>query len=92
MARTTTIRRLPPRPRYETDPILSWEELPVICTCADVAHLLFCTVEQVQRMAARGDLPAFRLGKEWRLRKEDVLAYIEAQVTGGGGESDGSAE
>lgn len=84
MARAMNIRRLPPRPRYETEPILSWEELPVICTCADVAHLLCCTVEQVQRMASRGVLPAFRLGKEWRLRKEDVRAYIEAQIAGGG--------
>lgn len=72
--------RVPHRPVYEAEPILSWDELPVICTCADVAQLLCCTQEKVQRMAAGGVLPAFRLGQEWRMRKEDVLAYIEAQI------------
>lgn len=82
MARTVTVRRLPPRPVRETEPLLSWDELPVLCTCGDVAHLLHCTVEKVQRMAQKGDIPAFRLGREWRLRKEDVMSYVEVQITG----------
>lgn len=80
MARALTVRR----PVRETGPVQSWAELPVICTCADVAHLFHCTVEKVQKMAASGELPAFRLGPEWRLRKEDLQAYIEKQITGKG--------
>ncbi len=74
--------RVAHRPVREPEPVLSWDQVPVICTCADVAKLFHCTVEKVQRMAQAGDIPAFRLGQEWRLRKEDVMAYIEGQIMG----------
>lgn len=66
-----------PRPIRGVQLVLSWEEVPVVCTCADVARALQCTPEKIQRMAAAGDIPAFRLGPEWRFRKEDLQTYIQ---------------
>ena len=69
-----------PRPVYPVQAVTSWDDLPVICTCPDVARLFSCTPEKIQRMAAKSELPAFRLGPEWRFRREDISAYIENQV------------
>ncbi len=78
MSKTGSLHR--PRPVLPVPPVLSWDELPVICTCADVARTLQCTPEKVQRMAAGGEIQAFRLGPEWRIRKEDLLAYIRGPI------------
>ena len=80
MSRSKTVHI--PRPVYPVQPVNSWDDLPVICTCADVGRLFKCTPEKVQRMAANQELPAFRLGPEWRFRREDISAYIENQVRG----------
>lgn len=80
MSRSRTLHI--PRPVHPVPPIRSWDDLPVICTCANVGQLFHCTPEKVQRMAASKELPAFRLGPEWRFRREDIIAYIENQVRG----------
>lgn len=72
-----------PRPVYPVQQVNSWDDLPVICTSADVGRLLSCTPEKVQRMAASGELPAFKLGPEWRFCREDIRGYIETQLRGG---------
>lgn len=71
-----------PRPVHPVQQINSWDDLPVICTSADVGRLLHCSPEKVQKMAASGELPAFRLGPEWRFRREDLSNYVAAQVRG----------
>jgi excisionase family DNA binding protein len=35
----------------------------------------------VQRMARRGDLPAYRIGKYWRYRASELDAWIQLQST-----------
>lgn len=82
MARTRGRPRILHRPVYEPEPLMSWEELPVICNCGDLARLFKCTAEKIQRMAKGGELPAFRVGPEWRFRKEDIAAYVTRQVMG----------
>ena len=69
-----------PRPVHPVPPVLSWGEIPVVCTCADVARALQCSPEKVQRMAAAGEIAAFRLGPEWRFRREDLLAYVQGAI------------
>lgn len=39
MARTRGRPRILHRPVYEPEPLMSWEELPVICNCGDLARL-----------------------------------------------------
>lgn len=72
-----------PRPVYPVQQVNSRDDVPMICTCADVGRLFQCSPEKVQRMAAAGTLPAFRLGPEWRFRRDDIFAYIEQQIRGG---------
>ena len=43
-----------------------------------VAWMLNMKADTVRRIAARGDLPAIKVGDAWRIRA-DVIAWLEAQ-------------
>jgi len=56
-----------------------------LLTIGEVAELLQVPVSWVyERTRRRGieRIPGFRLGKYWRLREADVLAWIEKQRVG----------
>ena len=58
----------------------------VLLTVEEVAHILQVPTSWVygrtrQRVVNR--LPGFRLGKYWRFREADVLAWLERQRSGG---------
>jgi len=57
-----------------------------LLTVEEVAELLQVPVSWVYERTRRRNLdriPGFRLGKYWRFRSEDVLAWIERQQAGG---------
>lgn len=41
------------------------------------ADLLGAHVETIRRMARRGDIPAFKVGKDWRFRRTALLTWSE---------------
>lgn len=51
----------------------------ILLTREEVAELLGVTPRWVQRALYRGYFPFIRVGKLVRVRRSDVLAYIEAQ-------------
>lgn|GEM_PF-3257209 len=58
----------------------------VLLTVEDVAKLLRVPeswVYERTRMRSADRIPGFRLGKYWRFREADVLAWIERQRVGG---------
>jgi len=46
-------------------------------TVAEVAELLGFNQQVVQRKLAAGDLPGYRLGKEWRVERSQLLTWLE---------------
>lgn len=53
------------------------DALPAILTPAEAAALLRVSETTVKDWARGGDLPgAFKLGKEWRIERDALLAYI----------------
>jgi excisionase family DNA binding protein len=46
----------------------------------DVAEIFKCSREKIKRMARRGELPAFKFGKHWYLRKDDLEQYLSGRV------------
>ena len=46
----------------------------------DVAEIFQCSREKIQRMARRGELPAFKFGKHWYLRKDDLERFLSGRV------------
>jgi len=51
-----------------------------IMTRAEVAQLLRCSEPHVTALVERDGLPAFRLGKLWRFRRSEVLAWCERRT------------
>ncbi len=48
----------------------------VIMTVQELAHYLRLSRAKVYRMAKMGRVPAFRIGKSWRFRKEAIDDWI----------------
>ncbi|MHB8464398.1 MAG: helix-turn-helix domain-containing protein [Acidimicrobiales bacterium] len=53
-------------------------------TVGEVADQLRVSNMTVYRLISAGDLPAVRVGKSYRLREEDVDAYLAARYTQAG--------
>ena len=54
-------------------------DTPHMLNAQQAAHLLGAHVETVRRMARRRDLPAFKVGKDWRFNKSALLTWSKAQ-------------
>lgn len=50
-------------------------------TVAEVAGHMRVSNMTVYRLIKSGDIPAIRVGKNYRIRGTDLLAYLEASVT-----------
>ena len=53
-----------------------------IMTRSEVAQLLRCSEPHVVALIEREGLPAFRLGKLWRFRRSEVLAWCQRRENG----------
>lgn len=50
-----------------------------ILTIREVADLLKLHPKTVNKFAISGKLPAYRIGRQWRFRKSEVLKALEKQ-------------
>jgi len=53
-----------------------------IMTRTEVAALLRCSEPHVVALVEREQLPGFRLGRPWRFRRSEVLAWCERRING----------
>ena len=58
-----------------------------IYTIREVADWLKVTDQSVRRWIKSGQLPAAKLGHDWRVLESDVVRFIEKRRTGSGGEA-----
>ena len=49
----------------------------------DLAEIFKCSREKIKRMARRGNLPAFKFGKHWYVRQDDLEHFLANQVQSG---------
>jgi len=50
-----------------------------VLTTIEAAGFLRAHVETIRRLATRGEIPSFKLGKDWRFRKEALIRWSESQ-------------
>lgn len=63
-----------------------------ILTIKEVAALLRLAEKTVYAMAAAGEIPAFKIRGQWRLKRAELDRWMDAQPRGGeagGGNDDG---
>ena len=46
----------------------------------EAAKMLGVTARTVTRLAERGEIPGFRVGRLWKFRRSDIQKYIERQI------------
>ena len=49
-----------------------------VLNAREAAQLLGAHVETIRRMARRGAIPAYKIGKDWRFRKKRLLLWAES--------------
>jgi excisionase family DNA binding protein len=54
-----------------------FEEMPDMMTIAEVAKYLKLHELTVRRLAREGELPAFKVGRQWRIKHELLESWIE---------------
>ena len=56
------------------------DALPLtLYTSAEVAEILRMNHQVVQRKLQAGEIPAYRIGKEWRVERAQLLEWLEAR-------------
>ena len=57
---------------------MTYNELTVY-TVKEAAEILKTTRQQIRKMIAAEELPAIKVGREWRLSSEDLQAFISSE-------------
>lgn len=60
-------------------------EQPEFLTPQEVAELLRVSVYTVRRWIKEGDLPAYKVGRSWRIDQEELERWLDAQRQGSSG-------
>ncbi|MGG1518723.1 helix-turn-helix domain-containing protein [Paenibacillus oryzisoli] len=58
------------------------EELPQNLTVNETAKFLRISKPTVDRLISKGSLPSFTIGSRRRVRREDLIAYVDSLVRG----------
>ncbi len=59
-----------------------------VLTIPDVASLLKVTEKTVYSLVRKGDLPAFKVGGQWRFRRTAIDSWIEVKTNAAGVQPD----
>jgi excisionase family DNA binding protein len=55
------------------------KDLPVMLTISEVAEYLKLHELTVRRLAREGELPAFKVGRQWRIQRAKLQDWIDAR-------------
>ena len=60
----------------KTDTVRNWDEVPVVINLPYAAIILKTNPEVVRRYLSAGKLKGFKLGREWRINKSDLMQFV----------------
>ena len=61
--------------------VFNWAEVPVVINLPYVAVILKANPEVVRRYLATGKLKGFKVGKEWRVNKSDLMVFVGEKIS-----------
>lgn len=56
-------------------------ELPELMTAREVREYLKCSNQNLYTLLKKKDFPSFKIGKSYRIRKDDLIDWINNQNT-----------
>lgn len=56
---------------------VSWDRLPLVMDALPVAALIGCSMNTLYELCRRSELPARRVGRQWRFSRDSLRRYIE---------------
>ena len=59
--------------------ITSWDDVPLVFDIPIMCRLLGRSYENVKKMCQRQKIPAFKVEREWRFRKDAVQEWMSNQ-------------
>lgn len=62
--------------------VYNWDNVPVVVDIPYLMALLGCSREKVRKECESGNLPAFKVGGMWRVRKDALEAYTRGVKLG----------
>ncbi len=55
-------------------------DIKSVLDVGDIAEIFKCSREKIKRMARRREIPAFKFGKHWYVRKSDLECFLASRV------------
>jgi len=53
---------------------------PEVLTVQETAQLLKTTRQQIRKMILIGELPAAKVGREWRIQVKSLVEFLDEQI------------
>jgi excisionase family DNA binding protein len=60
------------KPKYT-----NWSQVPLLLSTKDVGDVLGVHINTVKRLISDGKIPAQKIGRAWKIRKEDLQNYVD---------------
>jgi excisionase family DNA binding protein len=54
-------------------------DVKAVLDIGDIAEMFNCSREKIKRMARRGEIPAFKFGKHWYVRRDDLERFLATE-------------
>lgn len=61
------------------EPVVGWGQVPIVIDLPYVAVVLGANPEVIRRYLASGKLKGFKVGREWRINKSDLMEFVGAK-------------
>ncbi len=61
----------------------SWDEVPIIMDLPMASRIVGQSPEHLKQRSLKGDFPAYKEGKSWRVEKEQLIKHIRRNRVGG---------
>lgn len=65
-------------------PVCDWSDVPVIFDIPFCCALLGKSYDRMKKMCQKREIPAFKIGSEWRFNKSEVMHWASSGTWNGG--------
>lgn len=60
----------------KAEPVVGWDQVPIVVDLPYVAVILGANPEVVRRYLATGKIRGFKVGREWRITKDELINFV----------------